>query len=313
MCLAQTLIMTKKLVFGHQNPDTDTIASAIAAAYFFNQIGEEVEAVALGKPNDETQFALDAFKVATPRVIDAADTQQVYLVDHNEAAQSVANIADVEVAGVYDHHKIDFQSAAPLWFNVQPVGSTATILFGEFKRANIAIPAEIAGLLASAIISDTLLLKSPTTSSFDKPALRELATIAGIDDVEAYGLDLLKAGTNLSAKSEDDLLNGDAKSFEMGGKTVRIGQVNTVDIADVLTRQDALEAAMTAQNAANGYDAFLFVITDIVNSNSKAIFIGEGADAVERAFDAKLSNNVIDLPGVVSRKKQVVPNLQNAF
>lgn len=301
--------MAKTLVFGHKNPDTDTIASAIAASYFLNQIGEGAEAVAQGTPNAETQFALDYFKVAAPRVITSADTDTVVLVDHNEAAQSVDNLADVTVAGIYDHHKFSFTNTTPLYITAKPWGSVATILYYEFKQAQFDIPTDIAGLLASAIISDTLLLKSPTTTNFDETALKALADIAGLEDYEAYGLDLLKAGTDLSSRTDQELIDGDAKSFDMGGHQFRIGQVNTVAIEDVLSRQAGIEAAMTAE----GYDNFLFVITDILNSNSKAVFLGEATAAVEAAFAGQLINNVIDLPGVVSRKKQVVPPLEGQF
>lgn len=301
--------MAKTLVFGHKNPDTDTIASAIAASYFLNQIGEGAEAVAQGTPNAETQFALDYFKVAAPRVITSADTDTVVLVDHNEAAQSVDNLADVTVAGIYDHHKFSFTNTTPLYITAKPWGSVATILYYEFKQAQFDIPTDIAGLLASAIISDTLLLKSPTTTNFDETALKALADIAGLEDYEAYGLDLLKAGTDLSSRTDQELIDGDAKSFDMGGHQFRIGQVNTVAIEDVLSRQAGIEAAMTAE----GYDNFLFVITDILNSNSKAVFLGEATAEVEAAFAGQLINNVIDLPGVVSRKKQVVPPLEGQF
>lgn len=300
-------LMAKTLVFGHKNPDTDTIASAIAASYLLNQQGQDTEAVAQGEPNAETQFALDYFKVKPLRVISEADTETVVLVDHNEAAQSVDNLADVIVENIYDHHKFAFTNSTPLYITAKPWGSVATILYYEFKQANIVIPAEIAGLLASAIISDTLLLKSPTTTSYDQPALEALAKIAGLEDYAAYGLDLLKAGTDLSSRTDKELIDGDAKSFEMGGHQFRIGQVNTVDIDEVLSRQAGIEAAI----AEEGYEDFLFVITDILNSNSKGLYIGDAASSIEAAFDQKLDNNVIDLPGVVSRKKQVVPPLEN--
>ncbi|MFL1695383.1 manganese-dependent inorganic pyrophosphatase [Weissella kandleri] len=302
--------MAKKLVFGHQNPDTDTIASAMGAAYLLQEVyHEETEAVALGEPNAETQYALDYFGLSSLRVIEKADTKEVVLVDHNEKAQSVANLDDVEVVGVYDHHKIDFTSASPIWFTNKPLGSVATILYYEFQANQIEIPKAIAGMLASAIISDTLLLKSPTTTKLDQPALAGLAQAAGIDDYEAYGMDMLKAGTDLSQRTAQELIDGDAKSFDFNGHEFRIGQVNTVDIEDTLNRQAEFEAAMQASE----YNNFLFVITDILNSNSKAIFVGPDAAEVEKAFNAKLDNNVIDLPGVVSRKKQVVPPLTAAF
>lgn len=300
-------LMAKTLVFGHKNPDTDTIASATAASYLLNQQGQDTEAVAQGEPNAETQFALDYFKVKPLRVISEADTETVVLVDHNEAAQSVDNLADVTVENIYDHHKFAFTNSTPLYITAKPWGSVATVLYYEFKQANIVIPAEIAGLLVSAIISDTLLLKSPTTTSYDQPALEALAKIAGLEDYAAYGLDLLKAGTDLSSRTDKELIDGDAKSFEMGGHQFRIGQVNTVDIDEVLSRQAGIEAAI----AEEGYEDFLFVITDILNSNSKGLYIGDAAQSIEAAFNQKLDNNVIDLPGVVSRKKQVVPPLEN--
>ena len=306
--------MAKTLVFGHQNPDTDTIASAIAAAYLLNKAyGVDTEAVALGTPNAETQFALDHFKVSAPRVIEQADTEQVVLVDHNEKGQTVANIDDVEVLGVYDHHKIDFTSAAPLWFINMPLGSVATLLYGQFQIAGVEIPAEIAGMMASAIISDTLLLKSPTTTKQDQPALEALAKIAGVEDYEAYGLELLKAGTDLSSRSAKELIDGDAKSFEMAGQTVRIGQVNTVDVNDVFARRDEIEAAINEELASEGYDTFVFVVTNILDSDSDILVLGANQDKVAAAFDATLDNSRASLPGVVSRKKQVVPPMQAAF
>ncbi|MCK8617139.1 manganese-dependent inorganic pyrophosphatase [Fructobacillus sp. M158] len=301
--------MAKIQVFGHKSPDMDTVASAIAAADLLKQQGLDTEAVAQGKPNAETQYALDHFGLKALPIIEKATTDEVVLVDHNEAAQSVDNLADVTVYGIYDHHKFNFQNGTPLYITAKPWGSVSTILYYEYKQAGLTIPAAIAGLMASGLISDTLLLKSPTTTDMDRQALPELAKIAGIDDIEAYGLGMLKAGTDLSKKTDEDLLEGDAKSFTMGKHDFRIGQVNTVDIDDVLKRQADLEKAMKA----SGYEDFLLVITDILNSNSKAIYVGDAANAIEKAFDGKLANNVIDLPGVVSRKKQVVPPLQKQF
>lgn len=301
--------MAKIQVFGHKSPDTDTIASAMAAADLLAQQGLDTEAVAQGKPNQETQYALDHFGLQTLPIIDKATTEEVVLVDHNEAAQSVDNLADVTVYGIYDHHKFNFQNATPLYITAKPWGSVSTILYYEYLKAGLTIPAKIAGMLVSGLISDTLLLKSPTTTDVDRAALPELAKMAGIDDVDAYGLAMLKAGTDLSSKSDEDLLEGDAKSFTMGDHDFRIGQVNTVDIDEVLKRQADLEKAMKA----SGYENFLLVITDILNSNSKALYLGDTATAIEKAFGKKLDDNVIDLPGVVSRKKQVVPPLQKQF
>ncbi|MCK8627265.1 manganese-dependent inorganic pyrophosphatase [Fructobacillus cardui] len=301
--------MAKIQVFGHKNPDTDTVASAMGAADLLTQQGLETQAVAQGKPNAETQFALDHFGLEALPMIDKAETAEVVLVDHNEAAQSVDNLADVQVYGIYDHHKFAFENATPLYITAKPWGSVSTILYYEYLQAGLTIPAKVAGMLASGLISDTLLLKSPTTTDVDRKALPELAKIAGIEDLDGYGLAMLKAGTDLSTRTDEELLEGDAKSFTMGSHEFRIGQVNTVDIDDVLARKEGLEKAIKAA----GYEDFLFVITDILNSNSKGLYIGDAPEAIEAAFGAKLENDVIDLPGVVSRKKQVVPPLQGQF
>ena len=307
--------MTKILVFGHQNPDTDAITSAISFAYLQKELGVDAEAVALGNVNEETQYALDYFDIKAPRVVSTVsnETNQVMLVDHNEFQQSAVDIQKVEVVAVVDHHRIaNFETANPIYYRAEPVGCTNTIILKLFKEKNIAIPKQIAGLMLSAIISDSLLFKSPTCTSEDIAAAKELAEIAEVD-LEVYGLDMLKAGTNLATKSAEELLNADAKSFPFGESTFRIGQVNTVDVEEVLARQTELEQAMNQQMTENGYDIFLLIVTNILESNSVLLVVGEPKTKVEEAFDTQLVNNVMILPGVVSRKKQVVPPLTEAF
>ncbi|MFQ4154606.1 manganese-dependent inorganic pyrophosphatase [Pediococcus pentosaceus] len=309
--------MNKQLVFGHSNPDTDAIVAAKAFAYLQNQLGvADAEAVALGNPNPETAFVLAHFDEATPRVIETAanEVDSVMLVDHNENQQSVSDLDQVTVTAVVDHHRIaNFETSQPLFYRAEPVGCTSTILTKLFHENNVEIPAKLAGLMLSAIVSDTLLLKSPTTTDDDRKALEELAKIANID-VETYGLEMLKAGTDLSSKSELELVDGDAKSFDMGGKTIRIGQVNTVDLDDVFSREAALVKTMEEENQKNGYDMFLLLATNILSSDSRLLVVGEPKDIVEKAFNTELSDhNTADLPGVVSRKKQVVPPLMDAF
>ncbi|MFJ8452133.1 manganese-dependent inorganic pyrophosphatase [Aerococcus viridans] len=309
--------MNKILVFGHQNPDTDAITSAISYAYLLNQQGLEAEAVALGQVNEETAYALNEFGQVAPRVIESIGTQTdtVALVDHNESQQSVADLSEVEVYSVVDHHKIgDFTSAAPLTFIAKPYGCSQTIIFELFQEKGIEIPKEIAGLMLSAIISDTLLFKSPTTTEKDQEVGLALAEIAGVD-VEAYGLALLKSGTNVDAKSASEIADGDAKSFEMDGKPVRIGQINVVDVDDVLKRKDEVIAAMKDLVAENEYAAFLLVVTNILTSDSEGLLVGseDFMQHAEQAFGGQVNDNQIALPGVVSRKKQVVPPLQATF
>ncbi|HEM2826192.1 manganese-dependent inorganic pyrophosphatase [Streptococcus suis] len=309
--------MSKFLVFGHQNPDTDAIASSYGWAHLEREVfGRDAEAVALGTPNEETAFALDYFGVTAPRVVESAKAEgvsQVILTDHNEFQQSIADIKEVEVAAVIDHHRVaNFETANPLYMRLEPVGSASSIVYRAFKENGVTPPKEVAGLLLSGLISDTLLLKSPTTHATDPQVAADLAEIAGVN-LEEYGLVLLKAGTNLASKSAEELIDIDAKTFGLNGNDVRVAQVNTVDIAEVLERQAEIEAAMTAASVANGYSDFVLMITDIVNSNSEILALGSNMDKVEAAFNFKLENNHAFLAGAVSRKKQVVPQLTDAF
>lgn len=307
--------MSKILVFGHQNPDTDAIGAAIAFANLQKELGKDAEAVALGEPNEETAFALNHFGLTAPRVVEtvANEVEQVMLVDHNEFQQSAADIEKVEILAVVDHHRIaNFQTANPLYYRAEPVGCTSTIILKLYKENNVEVPKNIAGMMLSAIVSDTLLFKSPTCTQEDVQAAKELAEIAGVD-LEGYGLEMLKAGTNLGIKSAAELIDLDAKSFPMGGSNLRIAQVNTVDLAEVFARQAELESAMQEANAANGYDLFVLVVTNILDSDSEILIVGEPKENVEKAFNVTLENNRALLKGVVSRKKQVVPQLTAAF
>lgn len=309
--------MSKFLVFGHQNPDTDAIASSYGWAHLEREVfGRDAEAVALGTPNEETAFALEYFGVTAPRVVESAKAEgvnQVIMTDHNEFQQSIADIKEVEVAAVIDHHRVaNFETANPLYMRLEPVGSASSIVYRAFKENGVTPPKEVAGLLLSGLISDTLLLKSPTTHATDPQVAAELAEIAGVN-LEEYGLALLKAGTNLASKSAEELINIDAKTFTLNGSNVRVAQVNTVDIAEVLERQEEIEVAMTAAIVSEGYSDFVLMITDIVNSNSEIVALGSNMDKVEAAFNFKLENNHAFLAGAVSRKKQVVPQLTDAF
>lgn len=307
--------MSKILVFGHQNPDTDAIGAAIAFANLQKELGKDAEAVALDEPNEETAFALNHFGLTAPRVVEtvANEVEQVMLVDHNEFQQSAADIEKVEILAVVDHHRIaNFQTANPLYYRAEPVGCTSTIILKLYKENNVEVSKNIAGMMLSAIVSDTLLFKSPTCTQEDVQAAKELAEIAGVD-LEGYGLEMLKAGTNLGTKSAAELIDLDAKSFPMGGSNLRIAQVNTVDLAEVFLRQAELESAMQEANAANGYDLFVLVVTNILDSDSEILIVGEPKENVEKAFNVTLDNNRALLKGVVSRKKQVVPQLTAAF
>lgn len=300
--------MVNTFIFGHKNPDTDTIASALVMEDLQKELGNDVQAARLGDVSDETQFVLDYFKVQAPALLETPlKDKEIILVDHNEFQQSADDISEATITMVVDHHRIsNFETAAPLYYRAEPVGCTTTILKKMYEENSIEIKPEIAGLMISAIISDTLLFKSPTCTEQDKQACEALAKIANVD-LNEYGLEMLKAGASVKGKSPEFLLNMDAKSFNMGDKVVRIAQVNTVDVNEVLEIQEEVENEINAIIAKEQYDLFVFVITDILNSDSTAIALGKEQQVVTKAFNTELNGNVAVLPGVVSRKKQVVP------
>ncbi|MBC1453650.1 manganese-dependent inorganic pyrophosphatase [Listeria welshimeri] len=306
--------MTKTLVFGHKNPDTDTICSAISYAELKKAQGADIEAVRLGELNSETTFVLDYFQATAPRLVQtvANEVSEVALVDHNERQQSANDIDEVTVTAVVDHHRIaNFETSDPLYYRAEPVGCTTTILLKMFRENEVEISKTVAGLMLSAIISDTLLFQSPTCTEEDKVAAEKLAVIADVD-IQTYGMEMLKAGADVSKKTVAELLL-DAKEFNMNGNKVEIAQINVVDVNDVLNRRSEVEALMTQNVVDKGLDLYLFVITNILTNDSIGISIGSKTAVVEEAYGIKFVENQAPLKGVVSRKKQVVPILTDTF
>ena len=300
--------MEKILVFGHKSPDTDTICSCIVMADLQKKVRgiEEIVPCRLGEINEETKYALNYFKAEAPEYIEKIEEgQSVILVDHNEFSQSVEGIEKAKIDTVVDHHRINnFQTAEPLYYYAQPVGCTSTLLHELYILNNVKIEPQIAGLMLSAIISDTLLLKSPTTTEKDRKAVEELAKLANVD-ADTYGLEMLKAGTNLEKYTEEELINIDCKKVEKECFKYAIAQVNTVSIPDAMKRKAKIEEAINNEIKNKELDLFVFVITDIVNSNSEAIVLGKRSYAISKEYELK--DNVAVMPGVVSRKKQVLP------
>ena len=300
--------MGKTLIFGHKSPDTDTIVSSICMENLKNKWGRKIEAVRLGEISKETKYVLNYFGVEAPRKIEEVeDSQDVILVDHNEFAQSVKNIENANIKMVIDHHKIsDFQTSEPLYYRAEPVGCTATIIYSLYKENGVELDKKIAGLMLSAIISDTLLFKSPTCTPKDIEVANALAEIAEID-IEKYGLDMLKAGTDLSDLTESELIYLDAKEVSLGNVKAVIAQINSIDLVKMVERKEKLEEQMNMVIEEKGLGIFVLAITDILNSNSKMIVLGKESELFEKAFNVKLEDNMAFLEGVVSRKKQIIP------
>ena len=303
----------KILIFGHKNPDTDTICSSIVKEILDKKEGKQnVKAVRLGNINKETEYALNYLKIEAPELIEKVEEgEKVILIDHNEFSQSAEGIEKAKIVEVIDHHRIaNFQTVEPLYYTAKPYGCTSTILYNEFVQKNIEIERKEAILMLSAIISDTLLFKSPTCTKYDIEAAKKLAEIANIN-VEEYGLEMLKAGTDLDEYSEEELINLDAKSLEKNGVKYVIAQINTVSIEDVLKRQSKLEEAINNEINKKGLNLFVLAITDILNSNSEIIALGNRVDIIEKS--CTLENNTALLEGVVSRKKQLLPMVEKCI
>ena len=301
--------MEKILVFGHKNPDTDSITSSIVMANFEKKLGNDAESCRLGNINKETEYVLNYLGVEAPKLIDSVeDGANVILVDHNSYEESIDNLDKVNILKVVDHHKIVLSTSYPLYYRAEPVGCTETVLYKMYKEYGVEIDKKIAGLMLSAIISDTLLLKSPTTTDEDKKAVEELAKISGLDP-ESYGLDMLKAGTDLSSFSIEEILNLDAKQVTLKDTKTIINQVNTASIEEVMKKKVELEEGMEKIIKEKDLDLFMLLITDIINSNSQVIALGKAAGIIEKSYGVKLEDNTALLKGVVSRKKQVIPIL----
>lgn len=234
---------------------------------------------------------------------------EVILVDHNENSQSVDGIETAKILEIVDHHKFgNFETSEPLMIRAAAVGCTCTIIYRLFKEEGIIPDKTIAGLMLSAILSDTLIFKSPTCTPKDIKAAKELANIAGLD-YQSYGMKMLIAGTSLEDKTPDEIITMDMKEFSMGNFQTAVAQINTVDIDGLLSNRKNLETAMSAMIEKNSYNLFLFVMTDIVNNGSKIFALGDSTELVEKGFNIELKDGIAWLEGVVSRKKQIIPFL----
>ncbi len=297
------------LVFGHKNPDTDSIMSSIVMTNLENQLGNNSKAVRLGNINKESQYVLDYLNLEAPELITSIeDGQDVILVDHNESTQSIDNISNANIRKVIDHHTMNFIAPYQLYYRAEPVGCTATVLYKMYKEYDVAITKNIATMMLSAIISDTLLFKSPTCTAEDKAIAEKLAKIAEVD-VNVYGTNLLKAGTDLSEYTPEQVINIDSKLFEKGGKKFKIAQVNTADLDGIFKDKVYFEAAINNEIKKDNLDLYVFAATDIINSNSKIISLGNDSGIVEKAYGVTLDNNTALLENVVSRKKQMLPKI----
>lgn len=302
------------IILGHKNPDSDSIVSAIACADLYTRRGMDVVACAQGLPAPETAFILERFGLEAPEVISSVAGRDLYLVDYSDRAQAPADIDDACLKGIVDHHKLgDLTSTAPVECVLMPVGCTCTILKGMYDYLGFTPPANIAGAMLCAILSDTVIFKSPTCTPADRKAAEELAKIAGIEDLHALGMELFTAKSAVAGAEPRSLIFRDFKDFNMSGSKVGVGQLELVDLALVHDMMPALEAELAMVKSEEGRHSALLLLTDIMKEGSLLLMASDDPARVASAWGKTWEGQHIWLDGVMSRKKQVVPCLEAAF
>ncbi|EKD35300.1 MAG: hypothetical protein ACD_75C01963G0004 [uncultured bacterium] len=303
-------------VVGHANPDTDSVTAAIAFAALLTAQGMEAKAcmqIDAKNLNPESTTVLKRFGLAAPELLTDAAGKDVALVDFSDLAQGPANLASANLVAVVDHHKIgDVTTNTPILFRAEPVGCTGTVLNKMFKEAGIAIPKNIAGGMLAAILSDTVNFKSPTCTDADKAAVNDLKVVAGVSNTEELFMEMLKAKSAVAGVSAKDLLFRDYKDFDMKGSKVGVGQLELATLDQVADVRGDLMKAMEAVKA-EGRHSVLLMLTDVVKEGTDLVVLSDDPALIEKAFNGKLDGNSMWIPGMMSRKKQTIPNLQKAF
>ncbi len=301
-------------IFGHKVPDSDSIISAIAMSYLKNKLGIEATPVRQGDINPESQYILDKFNLEAPALKTSFAGEEVFLTDYSDVAQAPDDIAQATIVGIVDHHKLgDLTTSAPLEAWIRPVGCTNTIVKEMFDYYEVEIPKDIAGAMMCAILSDTVIFKSPTCTKLDTKICKELASIAGIEDFKAIGLEMFKVKSQVEGVPARELVMRDYKNFDMHGTKVGIGQLEVVDLSIFDNVKDELQADIEKLKSEEGLDTVLLLLTDIMAMGSEILVASDSKDKIEKAFDITVENNRFWLKGCLSRKKQVVPFLEPAF
>ncbi|MEA5019111.1 MAG: manganese-dependent inorganic pyrophosphatase [Gordonibacter sp.] len=314
------------IVVGHKNPDNDSISAAVGYAYLKNELArrdagdgepEAYEPVRLGPLPPESSWVLESVGIEEPRLVENVFTksdapkQRVVLVDHNEVRQAVDGIEDAEVVEIIDHHRIGgMTTASPIMFLNLPLGSTASIVTLEFERNDVEMPTSIAKVLLSAILTDTVILKSPTATATDRALVEKLSAQMGVDPTE-FGLAVFKQRGGEGTMPIKEFVCADSKEFQTGEATVLIAQHETVDLAAALEREDEAREFMRNLREQHGYQFVLLMVTDIIAEGSQFLCEGD-CELVNRVFDIECIPGGVWMPGVLSRKKQVAAKILGA-
>ena len=301
-------------IFGHTTPDSDSIIGAISLSHLKNRLEEDTTASRQGEINLETAFILDKFDYVAPELKTEYAGEDVYLVDFSDLAQSPKDIKEANILGIVDHHKLgDISTSAPLECWIRPVGCTNTIIKQMFDYYGVEIPKNLAGIMLCAILSDTVIFKSPTCTKEDTKACKELAKIAEIEDYKALGMEMFIIKSDVLTDTKRDLVLRDFKDFNMGGEKIGVGQLEVVDLLVFDSMKDELFEAMNLIKEEEGRHSVLLLLTDIMQEGSQLLVLSDDYSKIESAFDISLEDKQVWLPKVMSRKKQIIPFLEKQF
>lgn len=299
---------------GHTTPDSDSICSAISLAYLLNQIGREAIAARQGELNPETQFILNKFGFEAPLLKTSFAGEELFITDYSDIAQAPKDIDKATIVGIVDHHKLgDLTTSTPLECWIRPVGCTNTVVKEMYDYHKVEIPKNIAGIMMCAILSDTVIFKSPTCTDLDIKVVRELAQIAGIEDFGALGMEMFKVKSAVSGVPVRELILRDYKPFDMHGSQVGIGQLEVIDLAIFDEVKDALQEDLAKLREEENLHTTCLILTDIMKEGSEVLVSSVDASIFEKAFNCKLVDGKVWIDGCLSRKKQIIPFLEPAF
>ncbi|PIR41304.1 MAG: manganese-dependent inorganic pyrophosphatase [Candidatus Yanofskybacteria bacterium CG10_big_fil_rev_8_21_14_0_10_46_23] len=307
--------MENIFVVGHKNPDTDTVVSSLAMAHFLNQRDKTdiYKPGMVGQPNTETEYIFNRFKVELPPIVLEGKNKRLFLVDHNEAGQMIEGHAVTDIVGIVDHHKFDFKNSEPLEIIARPWGSTSTIIYDLYEKEKIAIPQELKPLLLCAMLSDTVILRSPTTTPKDEAVIKELGKALALD-YEELGVEIFKAKAAVTEKLPKEILHNDFKDFEIKGGKYGIGQLELSDFKEIASRFGEILEIMEDESTQNKYRGILLIVTDILNEGSIILATRAIEAEIFHLFKTKKSGPASEfIPGLISRKKQVVPILNDSL
>ena len=299
---------------GHIIPDSDSVCSAISLAYLLNKIGRAATPARQGELNPETKFILDKFGFEAPVLKTSFAGDELFITDYSDIAQAPQDLDKTTVVGIVDHHKLgDITTSAPLECWIRPVGCTNTIVKEMYDYHKVEIPANIAAIMMCAILSDTVIFKSPTCTALDIQVVKELSKICGIEDFGALGMEMFKVKSEVEGTPVRDLVMRDYKNFDMHGSKVGVGQLEVVDgsVFDKI-KDDLMEDIKKVKDEQNLHTIAL-LLTDIMKEGSEVLVASNDTSIFEKAFNCKLEDGKVWLDGCLSRKKQIIPFLEPAF